>query len=253
MRRPPLLLALLGAVLLCAAAVVVIVNRSDHPSELSASVIGPSSTTTGPPPDPVGAPYAVTFRNGLPAPNWQELQLRVLTLGALDAPPAVVGSELTQGASFADGVATYFERQSPDPVRRIGVQARFPQTDDQRPAVAMIIADGPLPDMVSTVQRPNFGVHFVATATTWELDIWPGDGDKVRLLAGGFDAAVFPGPIRYEVQREGATVRVIQPDGKVTAITDERIDRFSGRWMCWELFQDGGGVASAGIETWWAQ
>jgi hypothetical protein len=76
--------------------------------------------STGAPPRPDGAPYAVNFRAATPI-SWQYLHLRVLTLGGPTAPPAVVNGALTQGASLTDGVATYFELQSPQLVRRMGV------------------------------------------------------------------------------------------------------------------------------------
>ncbi|UUO02953.1 hypothetical protein M4D79_06945 [Mycolicibacterium novocastrense] len=118
--------------------------------------------------------------------------------------------------------------------------------------MAMIIADGPLPDMVTSSDRPNLGVHFVASPSSWELAVWPSDGDKQRVAAGVFETRAFDAPLRYEIQREGPVARVVLPDGQTVEVQDDRIERFSGDWMVWELYQDGGSVPSAGIETWWA-
>jgi hypothetical protein len=86
--------------------------------------------STGATPGPDGAPYAVNFRAATPI-SWQYLHLRVLTT----APPTVVNGALTQGASLADGVATYFERQSPQLVRRMRVQAGFPPRATSRTSI----------------------------------------------------------------------------------------------------------------------
>ena len=60
--------------------------------------------STDAPPGPDGAPYAVNFRAATPI-SWQYLHLRVLTLGGLTAPPAVVDGALTH--AFVDAA---FER-----------------------------------------------------------------------------------------------------------------------------------------------
>lgn len=242
------------AVLLAVVATFLVVSRegvASIPNQQPAEII----TTAGLPPSPDGATFFTDF-GASDLVSWHELGFRVLTLGSSDAPPGVDGGVLAQGSSLSDRLATYFERESPEPVQRMGAEVRFPGAEEersQRPAVAMIIADGPLPDLVSSTRRPNFGVHFVATQSTWEVDVWPGGGEKVRIAGGIFETSTFPRPLRYEIQREGPTVRVVLPDGTTIAIRDDRIERFSGRWSTWELYQDGGGTVSAGIRSWWAR
>jgi len=41
--------------------------------------------------------------------------------------------------------------------------------------------------------------------------------------------------MRYELWRGDSSVRLVQPDGKAVVIRDERIGRFFGRSMAWEL------------------
>lgn len=250
MSKRSLVLAAVAVLILGLVAGGLFVMRSERDEGRVDEATSAAITTAGAPPGPADAPYVVNFGQG-DIPSWRDLQLRVLTLGSLDAPPLISDGAVSQGTSLTDRVATYFERRSPNPVRRIGVQAAFPSTDKQ-PAVAMIIADGALPDMVTSSARPNFGVHFVASTSSWELAVWPSDGEKQRLAAGLFDARTFAGPLRYEVQREGAAARVVLPDGQTVEVRDDRIERFSGDWMVWELYQDGGSVPSARIETWWA-
>jgi hypothetical protein len=60
--------------------------------------------STGAPPGPDGAPYAVNLRAATPI-SWQYLHLRVLTVGGLTTPPAVV-----DGAPRLSGRSTsYFD------------------------------------------------------------------------------------------------------------------------------------------------
>lgn len=59
--------------------------------------------SAGAPPGPEGAPYAVNFRAATPI-SWQ--YLRVLTVGGLTTPPAVVDGALTH--AFVDAA---FDRQ----------------------------------------------------------------------------------------------------------------------------------------------
>jgi hypothetical protein len=61
--------------------------------------------STGAPPGPDGAPYAVNLRAATPI-SWQYLHLRVLTVGGLTTPPAVVDGAPTH--AFVDAA---FERQ----------------------------------------------------------------------------------------------------------------------------------------------
>jgi hypothetical protein len=61
--------------------------------------------STGAPPGPDGAPDAVNLRAATPI-SWQYLHLRVLTVGGLTTPPAVVDGALTH--AFVDAA---FERQ----------------------------------------------------------------------------------------------------------------------------------------------
>jgi hypothetical protein len=61
--------------------------------------------STGAPPGPDGAPYAVNLRAATPI-SWQYLHLRVLTVGGLTTPPAVVDGALAH--AFVDAA---FERQ----------------------------------------------------------------------------------------------------------------------------------------------
>jgi hypothetical protein len=207
------------------------------------------TTTTGPPPNPDGASYVVKFSTPL---AFRDLGVRLLTLGSQDAPPAIVDGTLAQGSSLADRVASYFERQGLDPVRLIGLEVSFPTPPTPKAAIAAIVADGPLPDMNATHKRPNFGVHFVATSQTWEFDVWPANGEKQALASGIFDASTFRGPVRYQVERAGDLARVVLPDGTTVEVRDPRIGLWSGKWMAWELFQDGGNVPSARIKSWWA-
>ncbi|UUO02952.1 hypothetical protein M4D79_06940 [Mycolicibacterium novocastrense] len=97
--------------------------KDDHPADEPTPV---ARTMAGAPPSPADAPYLVDFGRR-EAPSWRDLQMRVLTLGALEAPPFIGGGAVSQGASLTERVATYFERRSPGPVRRIGLQAVFPR------------------------------------------------------------------------------------------------------------------------------
>ncbi|MGO9101817.1 hypothetical protein [Mycobacterium sp.] len=67
------------------------------------------------------------------------------------------------------------------------------------------------------------------------VDVWPSRGTKERLAAELFDASNSTGPMRYELWRGDSSVRLVQPDGKAVVIRDERIGRFFGRSMAWEL------------------
>jgi hypothetical protein len=201
------------------------------------------------PPNPEAASYRVDFASAV---TFKDLGVRVLSWGSQDAPPAIADGVLAQGSSLADKVASYFERRAPDPVHAMGLQVEFPPTSGAPSAVAMILADGPLPDRNVTWTRPNLGLHFVATSQFWELDVWPSEGDIQRLAGGQFDATKFAGPLRYQVERDGDMARVVLPDGRTFEVRDPRIEKWSGEWMTWELFQDGGNVASARIQSWWA-
>lgn len=214
-----------------------------------ARVSPPVTTGVGAPPDPQAAHYVVNFDSPV---TFKELGVRILTRGSQDSPPVIANGGLSEGSSLADKVASYFERQVGEPVRSMGVQAEFPPSTDGTSAVAMILADGPLPDLNVTRVQPNLGIHFVATAKFWELDVGPSNGDLQRIAGGVFDTSKFGGPLRYQVERDDDMARVVLPDGKTFEVRDPRIEQWSGKWMTWELFQDGGNVPSATIQSWWA-
>jgi hypothetical protein len=222
---------------------------SDGPVDNAPVSPAPLTTGFGAPPNPETASYVVNFAS---PSTFKELGVRILTWGSQDAPPAIADGVLAQGSSLADKVASYFERQAAQPVREMGLQVEFPPSTGAASAVAMILADGPLPDRNVTWKRPNLGMHFVATAQFWQLDVWPTDGDLQQLAGAQFDTSKFNGPLRYQVERDGDIARVVQPDGKTFEVRDPRIEKWSGKWMTWELFQDGGNIASARIQSWWA-
>jgi hypothetical protein len=231
-----------------ASAVLLVVGTGcsrDGPVEVSP----PVTTGFGAPPNPEAASYVVNFAEPL---TFKELGVRILTRGSEDSPPAIADGVLAQGSSLADKVASYFERQVAEPARAMGLQVEFPPSTGAASAVAMILADGPLPDLNVTRVQPNLGIHFVATAQFWELDVGPSNGDLQRLAGAQFDTSKFNGPLRYQVERNDDVARVVQPDGKTFEVRDKRIEQWSGKWMTWELFQDGGNVPSASIQSWWA-
>jgi hypothetical protein len=206
----------------------------------------------GPPPSADGASYGVNFETAdQSAPLGDDV--RVLTIGSLTEGPHVVGKAITQGTPLSDSAATYFEKNFPLPVTHIGFEVVLPPGGGQNTAAAMVIADGPLPDDFSDPRKPNFGVHLVITPLQWELGVWPAGGTLDVIAAGVFDTRKYAGPVRYEIFRDGSTVRIVQPDGKVAEVSDDRIAEFSGNWGVWELFQNGHGTPSPLIGSWWAQ
>jgi hypothetical protein len=206
----------------------------------------------GPLPSADGASYAVNFETADPSAPLGD-DVRVVTIGGLTEGPHVVGKAIAQGTPLSDSAATYFQKDFSVPVTRIGFEVALPPGATQNTAVAMVIADGPVPDNVSDPRTSNFGVHLVITPLQWELGVWPAGGTLDVIAAGVFDARKYAGPLRYEIFRDGSTVRVVQPDGKVAEISDDRIAKFSGNWGVWELFQNGRGTPSPLVGSWWAQ
>jgi hypothetical protein len=207
---------------------------------------------TGPPPDSQGAAYVVNFQR-LEPDQWPGAT-GMVNVGGTTEPPVVRDGRLWQGDSLTNLAASYFERRFPDDIFRIGITAEFPPTTTEDPAVAMIIADGPLPDFTSAnPHRPNAAVHFVATRKGWEVTVWPSDGKPDRIAVDTFNSDVFPGPLRFEIRRAGSSIRVISPDGTTVKVDDERVGQMAGPWASWELFQRGKGVQSAAITELWAQ
>jgi hypothetical protein len=207
---------------------------------------------SGPPPNAQGAEYVVDFHR-LQPDQWPG-STRIVNAGEATQPPIVQDGRLMQGVALTSQAASYFERRFADDIFRIGITAEFspPSTEDS--AVAMIIADGPLPDFASPhPNRPNAAVHFVATRKGWEVTVWPSDGKPDRIAAEAFNADAFRGPLRFEIRRVGSSIKIISPDGTTVKVDDERIARMAGPWACWDLFQRGKGVKSAAIAEMWAQ
>ncbi|AGB21772.1 hypothetical protein Mycsm_01360 [Mycobacterium sp. JS623] len=234
-----------------AAALLVVFRNTDLPTKRA-----PFTNVTytyGNPPSSDGAGYAMNFKDADPA-DPVGAGIRVLTVGDVSAGPKLAGQEMTQGVSQSDSAATYFEKQFPQPVTRIGIDTTLPPEAGQNVVVAMIIADGPLPaEFSGKSPRPNVGVHLVITRQQWELGVWPTNGQLEVIAAGVFDTRRFFQPLRYEVYRDGPTVRIVQPDGKTALVSDQRIAEYSGNWGVWEIFQQGRGTPSPLIRSWWAQ
>lgn len=207
---------------------------------------------SGPPPNPQGAAYVVDFRRL--APDQWPGTTRIITNGGLSEAATVRDGMLRQGHSLTTIAATYFERRFPADVFRIGITVNFPNSATGDPGVAMIIADGPLPDFTSAnPKRPNAAVHFVATRKGWEATVWPSGGTPDRIAADAFNADTFPGPLRFEIRRVGGSLQIISPDGTTVKVEDERVAKLAGPFACWELFQQGKGLESAAITELWAQ
>jgi len=204
-------------------------------------------------PSPARAGFAVRF--GEIDPNgWPDDYVRMITLGSLTWGPAIRDGVLWQGEAQSPSAATYLEKRFDEPVFRIGIEVVFSKQWSADSTAAMIISDGPVPDLVTTADRPTAGLHLVLTNKGWELGIYPSDKPLEVVQSGVFDTSTLTEAVlRFEVRRDGQRFQLVLPDGTVVDIRDERINNFTGQWAAWELFEESGGDQGVGARAIWAQ
>jgi hypothetical protein len=111
-----------------------------------------------------------------------------------------------------------------------------------------------VPDLVTTADRPDAGMHLVLTNKGWELGIYPTDQPLEVVQSGVFDSSMLTGAVlRFEVRRDGQRLQLVLPDGTLVDIRDERIKNFTGQWAAWELFERSGADQGIGARAIWAQ
>jgi hypothetical protein len=204
-------------------------------------------------PSPARAGFAVRF--GDIDPNgWPSDYVRMITLGSLTEGPAIHDGVLSQGQALSPSAATYLEKRFDEPVFRIGIEAVFSKQWSSDSTAAIIISDGPVPDLVTTAHRPNAGMHLVLTNKGWELGFYPTDKPLEVVQSGVFDTSTLTEAVlRFEVRRDGQRFQLVLPDGTLVDIRDERINSFTGQWAAWELFERSGGDQGVGASAIWAQ
>ncbi|WP_226366712.1 hypothetical protein [Pseudonocardia sp. ICBG162] len=139
--------------------------------------------------------------------------------------------------------AAYVMQGLPDKVHRIGARVGFGPGSAE--GMLALVAWDPSAPMTAHC-------HFVLTPDHW-VGATAGDGSLDELGRGRLSADL-PGdgsPVTFEVVVSGRTVWVHLPDGSVTAVQGEAVERIQGSIACWEFYRNAPGGAPVTIyETW---
>ncbi|AGB24320.1 hypothetical protein Mycsm_04066 [Mycobacterium sp. JS623] len=233
---------------------VIIAVRPDDAGQPGAAYAseGPGSRF-GKLPSPAQAGFAVRF--GDVDPNvWPGDYVRMITLGEMTGGPAIRDGALWPGEALSPSAATYLERRFDEPVFRIGIEVVLSKQWPDDSTAALIISDGTVPDLVTTTDRPNVGMHLVVSNKGWILGVYPTNRPLEDVQSGVFDTSTLTEAVlRFEVRRYGERFELVLPDGTVIDVRDERINGFKGDWAAWELFERSGGDNGIGVRAIWAQ
>jgi hypothetical protein len=197
---------------------------------------------------PDGAPPA-TFDNGQPLTVSQSPTDRganfFVSRGRLSYKPTVEGpaaAYLTTGDLGA-------------PVRSLGASWVFAPGAGSHGAIALVVSHG-IRDVYPPPQAPC-PIHFVATATNWNLSVLKDDSSRLEPIA----AATFAKPLA----EDGTTVHTVKitvtgekaaielPDGSRQEVRDPRISEWEGNYATFEVYSNDGQTDSIGaFERIWA-
>jgi hypothetical protein len=178
----------------------------------------------------------------------------VIRHGGNESPLSLTLSGLTLGTATEENSATYFQRQMPGSVNRIGVTANFeiapPGVAGQ---VALLVSSAPIPTNASEFYTgvPNMGIHFVFDSETWLMSVWRHDGGQDVLGVGRFTTPLV-GQRSVEILRKDDEVTISLPNGESPKFKDARIRNWSDKWATWELYEKSPGVTPAVIQQIWA-
>lgn len=164
----------------------------------------------------------------------------------------VEGGRLVHGESTGGRGASYLETELPGDVQRIGAVVEF--ADSPTPGAVALIAweDSLVQSRTVRNTLPRSGLHFVAFPGQWHVGIIDPDAAELETIIGSGKFPRAKGPQEFDVVRDGDTVRVTDPSGTVTKVTDPRIAEYAGPWANWELYELDGDFAPASFLRVWA-
>ena len=190
-------------------------------------------------------------------PPWDTgLAVTAIDTGDASAMPLrIVGGYLTAPVTYAGASAGYAHGDAGAPITLIGARWKFDKTSrtTNGASICLALLDAPTK---FTAPMPNIGVHMTVSAFAWTVDYKASSGAITNIASGAFESGLAQDNLtEHEVQvfRSGSTVRLLLPDGTITAaITHANIGAWSGRYFFYECFAGNGSTdARIGIANVW--
>lgn len=161
---------------------------------------------------------------------------------------AVSPQGLTHGAVKGRGNGSGFlETELDSDVQSLGVRVVFPGVTSG--SVVMVAWQDSLAKSVDDgTLAPPTGMYFQASPGHWAVS--KVDTKQEQMAEGTFPLT--DGPVEFQLVRDGDTLYVSDPSGKVTTVTKTAIEQFAGPWASWGLLESSQSEAPATIQSVWA-